>query len=326
VLRKIGTTTTLTPTPPPVVVSTEARTTARPSHSKPPQPRLTRPSTPAASRMMRPPPPDSDDDGDGAAPIPLTRLQTPRPHFRSAIDLPIYGAPASAAETSVRETSTSTLPPLVASLPPVSPPLYLPYLGRTARGSRTTATLFWGSASLIAILAVVGGVAVGQRVARPASESAKPMLLSPSDETSQKDRTTRSVAAQVAPPVALPQPAPTAPPALAIEPTPVDALPRAPAAIIATAARSVAPRAQALAAPPRSAPDTASVPATAASALQPARVAVHGAEKDPVTPDKSEGDSRDQVEPATVHAPEQDPLVKAVRDDIEEEEARRKQR
>ncbi len=318
VLRKIG---QATPLPSPASPASPAPRTAQARSSIVPTPSTILP--PAANE-------------DAAVPIPLTRLHTPRPRFRSAIDLsPLPGGD----ESPVRETSTSTLPPLVASLPPVSPPIYVPAPSRGARsGAHVGPMMVLGAAAAIAALAILGGVVVGRRISPPALPA-------------------RVAASEMAPPVAADAPVVSPPPAIALPPaasvaahatseqagaiavdgvTPVENLPKV---AVEPQARLVPVYARPAARPVAS-PSPAAVPATVAAPAAPkteavvrAKAAVEAAGQDgaknPVSPDEGASPLQPSQATQTTQAtkpaePDVDPLVKAVRDDIQEEEAARK--
>jgi hypothetical protein len=291
---------------------------------------------PPATRTMRPP---RQEDAEIAAPIPLTRLHTPRAPFRSAIDLP------SREEPSFRETTSASLPPLVATLPPVAQPIYLP-ASVTGAGGRSP----WGRVSLHGALAIIGavivlgGVAVGKHIV--------------SDEGPGHSRSAAAalVASPPSPVTAVSVPAATAVEAVVARPqsemegwTPaaaVESLPRAtpvavaeqPGARAASAVQHLAPSQPAVQ-PPK--PQPAPAAASAASALagqasalagsapaatpeapaagtaakeQPGDVAVHEGSKDSPATEPAQGETA----PAAPAEVQEDPLMKAMRDSVNE--------
>ncbi len=288
------------------------------------------------STTVRPPPPPDSDPG----PIPLTRLHTPRPRFRSAIDFPAHAshghAAAAVEEPRVHETSSTSLPPLVATLPPPAVPIYLPAGLSSGNRRRAMAMARSGALLLGALALVVGGVAMGRRLdqPQPATEAGR------AGSATQKDGVVHVLGAgasapyqqpvieqqqqQPVPVVVAPASAPAAPPA--IEATlAVEALPVAPSAAPARVAAAVLARPGL--APPAS-PRPAAPPATSAASTG---APIRSAEKDPSLSD----DTATAGPPAATKEPlaaphheaadeSSDPLVKAVRADIEEEEARRK--
>jgi hypothetical protein len=302
---------------------------------------------PASSTLRPPPPPDSEpiDAADAAAPIPLTRLHTPRPRFQSAIDLPAHVTNAlgpRADEGPVRESSTSTLPPLVATLPPASPfiPLYSPSPSR-AIGGQARAVAVWATVGLAAFVVVLGGVVVSRRAV---SSSDEPTLHVVARSTPGSDRNASAAAAAMPAPalatVAEPSGQPPVTPTLTIGTVgalPVESLPLAPAVAPLRAAPSY-PRPVAHPAPPVVAQTDNAVSKAASGSVPAATAPIHKAEKDTTPSDESsEGAPVDAVQPTPrrpsaaesqasprAEPPPADPLVKAVRDDIEEEEARHK--
>lgn len=273
-----------------------------------------RSSAPAASTTIRPP---VDPRSEAAVPIPLTRLHTPRAAFRSAIDFP---TPGTADEASVRETSSASLPPLVASLPPGAPPIFVPApaSGR-ARASRAGRNIMVGSLAGLALLATIGGIAMGRHLAMPAAASESqppPIVVVPS-------------------PAAAPPPSPVAAPeAPAAVPTPdpiiatsgVEDLPKAAAQPLLVAPPVARPAARPVAMPP---PAAVAPPAAAPAAhaniggprsQTPPEAPVQGSAKDPAEAEESVAAPAIPPSPP----PEVDPLVKAVKDDIKEEESHRR--
>jgi hypothetical protein len=176
-----------------------------------------------------------------------------------------------------------------------------------------------GSAAAIAALAILGGVAVGRRISVPAQAAGSG--LAPPVAAEAPVPSPRLVAAvPPAAPVAT-YAAPEQPAAIAVDGvTPVENLPKATVQPEAKVAPAYArPAVRPVAGPPPAAPKTES--------HAQAKVAIEAAgrddSKDPVSPD--EGASAPQASQATQPTePAVDPLVKAVRDDIQEEEAARK--
>jgi hypothetical protein len=169
VLRRIDTGAIISSAPS-AALPVHARTVTQPEATSAPA---------VAARAIAPPlagtirPPRRDEDAEVAAPIPLTRLQTPRAPFRSAIDWPSPISATSRDEPSVRETTSGSLPPLVATLPPVAQPIYLPasvtspggplaWLGRMSVDAFSTRGA--GALAVVAAVIVLGGVAVGKRI------------------------------------------------------------------------------------------------------------------------------------------------------------------
>jgi hypothetical protein len=274
-------------------------------------------------------------------PIPLTRLHTPRPRFRSAMDLSAY-VPGASPEHAVRETSSTTLPPLVASLPPASPPLYVPGPSSALRFVQARAIAAWAAAFLGAVGVLVGGVAVGRRLVGGGDEPALHVLAPASQSQRGRDRDEEKAAA-VAPPSESTLPAlagaTQTTPTLAIEPTPVEALPRASAA---QPAHPATPYVRPMPAPPPRlpapvpnaaraeghGPDVSSVAAAGATSApltqRPAEKDMPASEGRRAVAAPTQGATETPPAPAATAEPEVDPLVRAVRDDIAEEESRRK--
>jgi hypothetical protein len=333
VLRRIdtGAIVTLEPTPPAPAVQT--RSVAPPS----------------PARTIRPP--RRPEDAEVAAPIPLTRLHTPRAPFRSAIDLP------SREEPSFRETTSASLPPLVATLPPVAQPIYLP-ASVTNPGARMFSALAvpaWmgrvslhGALAIIGAVIVLGGVAVGRRIV--------------SGERADQPRATAAAAVVASPPSRVPVAVPVV---SAVEPvvargktemegwTPaasVESLPRATPSTVAvqpgarpvTAVQLPAPSQPAVQAPkppptpaavasavpalagqasPLASPTPSSTPAAQAASAA-GDVAVHEGAKDSPATEPPQGEPAPA--PAAPTEVQEDPLMKAMRESIKEDEARRR--
>jgi len=329
VLRKIGQ--TLSPLPPLPPLPSTATSLAAPAlpSQRAATARIARP----ASSTVRPPPPPDSDPNEPAAPIPLTRLHTPRPRFRSAIDFPAYAPGPAADEGSVRESSSTTLPPLVASLPPPAGPLYLPAPPAGSFGSRASsrakAMARSGAVAFVALVVVVAGVAVGRRVARTVDEPGLHVLATAAPGGGSAERAGSAGAASQPPPpqdgahetAAIVLPAPTGAAGMPIEATTsVEALPRAPATPLPVRVAPAQPR-----------PVARPAPSVAQAVTGPIRAAgkdpIPSDESDDATTPASPKNAKDgngaQAAPREEEAPV-DPLVKAVRADIEEEEARRK--
>jgi hypothetical protein len=289
---------------------------------------------PMSTTVRPPPPPDSD-----PAPIPLTRLHTPRPRFRSAIDFPAHASGAGD-EARVRETSSTSLPPLVATLPPPAAPIYLPAGLSSGNRRRAMAMARSGALLLGALALIVAGVAMGRRLdqPQPATESG-----STGSAATQKDGVVHVLAAggaapyrQVGDPEQQQQPvavvvAPPSAPAAAplVEATlAVESLPIAAAAAPARVAAPPVPALPAPAAPPRpAAPQAAVAPPTPPASAAPAIPPIRSTEKGPSPSDDTAAATSPPAAPVAAphhEAANEDPLVKAVRADIEEEEARRK--
>jgi hypothetical protein len=281
-------------------------------------------------------------------PIPLTRLQTPRPKFRSAMDLPAYAPGTTADEAGTRDSSASTtLPPLVASLPPVAAPLYVPRAsGGLAYGKMMA---FWGSVALVAAVAIVTGVAVGRRVASadgatPAHAAAgslaplaQPRAAPPAHAVSLPAATVQTAAEPAVP-------ARSETPALVVALTPVEELPKASApspapeppakpVVVRPAAPGVAASGSASPAPVAPVATHAAAPQAAPKADEhtdhaPAANAVASPEKDTASAEEvsakaAPAASADAPTPtATAPAePPVDPLLKAMREEVQDEQA-----
>jgi hypothetical protein len=240
-------------------------------------------------------------------------------------------------ESSIRETTGASLPPLVATLPPVAQPIYLPAAVRNAwgRGWTSRASLN-GALVALAMSIVLGGVVVGRRIVS-AEGPAVPG---------------NSAAFAAAPPaVAAPAlPAAVQGPVQPVEATggseltpvtTVESLPRATAPAVQAAPQRPAPPAVAVqsagpaqnTARPTSAapsPSPASPAPVAKSAARDERNVVHDDAKDLPETEESHTASAENAAPATAIVPQtpaevqEDPLVKAVREDIKEEESRRR--
>ncbi|MGH7435170.1 MAG: hypothetical protein ACRENE_05820, partial [Polyangiaceae bacterium] len=127
-------------------------------------PRSMKPPVPLRTRTV-PPPPPLDRGLLEATPIPLTRLQPSRGRFQSAIDPEGSDPGAVLDEALLHDSASITLPPMVASLAPPLPAAA--YTRRSsARSRRGRMIAMGGVATVLAAFAVLGGVALGQRVAR----------------------------------------------------------------------------------------------------------------------------------------------------------------
>ncbi len=331
--------------PPPMTLPTATRSSSLGTMRPPPSPEW------AIGHELAP-------ESDRAVPIPLTRLHTPRPRYQSAIDM----TPAPTGEdAAVRETSSATLPPLVASLPPPGPPLFVPRPSAPPSARPIAIGAMGGAASLLALVAVLCGVAVGRHVAHPSEEGAVHVVgTHPASNVVASPESQRQPGG---PAMAKALPWPTTDDSLAqgaaAGPTPVEALPPAPAAAplpaveprrappAPVAARPVAARPAAVPAAPTgvlvaAGATTAGSPSPTGVSAAPA--AAPRAEKDTTGSNGSNDPGRAEAAPADPNAagakaaapaqppgaaaepaePPSDPLVKAIRADIEEDEARHK--
>jgi hypothetical protein len=249
------------------------------------------------------------------------------------MDLPAYVPPATE-EAPVRESSASTLPPLVASLPPLGTPLYVAPRSSHPWGLQSVqgrAMAYWGTIGATALAVIVGGVAVGRHVARSSEEPSLHVLA-----TGSGARVTASASggapldSQPKPSTVDALPLVTGPAGVVIESTPVESLPRA----------SNASKTRTVVAPvvtPRPVARAATTPAIPAPvAASPASSGIHAGDRDPsasnepasketaTAPVQRVSEPESQAQPPADEATV-DPLVKAVRDDIEEEESRHRQ-